>query len=273
MRPAPIIALGAQRYRVDHIRHDLLSGICDVAMLADRIVVLRRGAPELVVMDLAGEVMTTADLPDFVWPHGLRASAEGLAVTDVDGHKVVFLSPDLIETGRLHCDNRPALGRPFNHPTDCVQGPDGRWYVSDGYGNAMVHIFDAGGAHLRSFGQPGEAPGAFSTPHNVAFDAAGRLCVADRENNRVQRFDPEGRYLDSITGVYKPMALAMTGDGLLLVTDQTPRLSAYDAQGTLVGRCRTFSIFGHGLAVTAQGVIVIAEMSPDRVSLLTPIAD
>ena len=69
------------------------------------------------------------------------------------------------------------------------------------------------------------------------------------------------------------MALALTPDGLLLVSDQTPRLSAYTPSGELVGRCRTFSTFGHGLAVQRDGTIIIAEMNPDRVTLLFPVPE
>lgn len=190
----------------------------------------------------------------------------------MDGHKVVLLDAALRETARLHCNNRPGLGRRSTIPATLCRDPDGRLYVADGYGNSAVHIFDADHQHLHSFGRPGSAPGDFSTPHSLLFDAEGRLCVADRENNRVQRFDAEGRWLDQITGLHKPMALALTGDGLLLVSDQTPRLSAYDAAGQLVGRCRTFSTYGHGLAVTPDGTIAIAEMAPDRVTLLIPLA-
>lgn len=59
----------------------------------------------------------------------------------------------------------------------------------------------------------------------------------------------------------------------MLVSDQTPRLSAYTPNGELVGRCRTFSTFGHGLAVQRDGTIIIAEMNPDRVTLLIPVPE
>lgn len=271
-RPPAFVALGAQRYRVRHITDAALSGISDVAMLGGKIVALRRQAPELVVLGPDGTVSgTSADLAQFVCGHGLRAiGMDRLAATDMDGHKVVLLDTVLRETGRLHCHESPGLGRPFNHPCDCVRGPDGRYYVADGYGNSTVHIFAPDLRHLRSFGAPGARPGDFSTPHSILFDAQGRLCVADRENHRVQRFDPEGTWLDQIDGLHKPMALALTADGLLLVTDQTPRLSAYAPDGRLVGRCRTFSTYGHGLAVAPDGQIAIAEMAPDRVTLLVP---
>tara|TARA_R110002049_G_scaffold23545_3_gene83375 strand:- start:100396 stop:101253 length:858 start_codon:yes stop_codon:yes gene_type:complete len=273
-RPSAYVALGPQRYRVQHVTDAALSGITDVAVLGDRIVALRRHAPELVTLTLDGTVLTqAAPLPQFVCGHGLRSlGTDRLAVTDMDGHKIVLLDGALQEVARLDCGERPGLGRPFNHPCDCVQGPDGRYYVADGYGNSAVHIFGADLRHLDSFGYPGAGPGAFSTPHSIVFDTQGRLCVADRENNRVQLFDGDGTWLAQIDGLHKPMALAVTSDDTLLVTDQTPRLSAYAPNGALVGRCRTFSTYGHGLAVQPDGTIVIADMNPDRVTLLIPVA-
>jgi DNA-binding beta-propeller fold protein YncE len=272
-RPDAYVALGPQRYRVTHIAGPMLSGISDVTVSGDRIIVLRRQAPELVMLGLDGTILdASAELPQFVCGHGIRTiGTDRIAATDMDGHKVVLFDEALQEVGRMDCGAHPGLGRPFNHPCDCTRGPDGRYYVADGYGNSAVHIFDADLRHLKTFGQPGTDPGAFSTPHSLLFDTEGRLCVADRENNRVQLFDAEGAWLGQIDGVHKPMALALTADGLLLVTDQTPRLSAYDTNGVLVGRCRTFSTFGHGLAVQGDGTIVIAEMNPDRVTLLIPV--
>lgn len=273
-RPPCYVALGTQRYRVDHVVDDALTDLSDVAIHGDRVTVLRRQAPELVQVTLDGTLCPdTIDLTQLVCGHGVRAFPGGLLVADMDGHKILILGPDLRETARLHCNEHLGLGRPFNHPSDCVQHPDGRFYVADGYGNSMVHIFAPDLTHLSSFGQPGCGPCEMSTPHSLLFDTQGRLCVADRENNRVLRFDAEGSWLDQIEGLHKPMALAISTDGLLLVTDQTPRLSAYDDNGRLVGRCRTFSTYGHGLAVAPDGTIIIAEMAPDRLTFLRPQTD
>ena len=270
--PKTCVALGKQRYCVTHFTDPELSGISDVAVLNDKIIVLRRRAPELVVLGpdgtLTGQSVT---LTQFVCGHGLRTfGSDLLAATDMDGHQVVLLNADLKEVARTGCNAHPRLGSPFNHPCDCVKGADGRYYVADGYGNSAIHIFDANLKYLKTFGHPGAGQGAFSTPHSLIFDAQGRLCIADRENNRVQQFDVDGNWLGQIEGLYKPMALALTLCGELLVTDQTPRLSAYDADGQLVGRCRTFSTYGHGLAVQPSGTIVIADMNPDRLTFLVP---
>ncbi|MDB6178716.1 6-bladed beta-propeller [Paracoccus sp. Z330] len=265
------VALGNQRYHVQHLDlGDGLTGISDLAVHGERVIALRRQAPELAVLEPA---MALADHPlrQITCGHGLRAlGPDMLAATDMDGHKVVFLNARLIETARLHCDERPGLGRPFNHPTDCTRGRDGRIYVADGYGNSAVHVFDPTLRHQFSFGNAGTGPGQFSTPHSILCDPQGRICVADRENNRVQRFDPEGIWLDEIGGLHKPMALALGVDGNLLVTDQTPRLSAYDPDGQLTGRCRTFATYAHGMDVAPDGTIYLAEMMPDRITALIP---
>jgi DNA-binding beta-propeller fold protein YncE len=84
---------------------------------------------------------------------------------------------------------------PFNLPTDIAVAPSGEIFISDGYGNARVHKFSAGGEYLFSWGEPGSGRGQFNLPHGVWIDRRGRLLVADRENNRVQVFDQNGNLL------------------------------------------------------------------------------
>ena len=68
-------------------------------------------------------------------------------------------------------------------------------FVTDGYGNARVHKFAADGTHLLSWGEPGTGPGQFNLPHGIWIDRHGRVLVCDRENDRVQVFDQEGKLL------------------------------------------------------------------------------
>src|SRR5690606_29150154 len=119
--------------------------------------------------------------------------------------------------------------------------------------------------------RPGSGPLEFSTPHAVALDRTGRLLVADRENNRVQILDRTGKWQGAIGGLFKPMAVEPTPDGGVLVTDQTPRLNLFTAEGELIGRCRTFGTVGHGLALAPNGCIFVAEMGPDTLTRLAPV--
>ena len=85
-------------------------------------------------------------------------------------------------------------GGPFNLPTDIALTRSGEMFITDGYGNARVHKFAADGTYLFSWGEPGTGPGQFNLPHSVWIDKHERVLVCDRENDRVQVFDQEGRY-------------------------------------------------------------------------------
>ncbi|MDA7949323.1 MAG: 6-bladed beta-propeller [Hyphomicrobiaceae bacterium] len=274
-----IVGLGSQYYAVERPdcpcpEEELFEGISDVTVLNDAVLVLRRVIPQLLVFGLDGTFRQFVEITGMTYGHGIRALGDGsFAATDMDGHKIIVLDGNFEEVQRLDCGNRPALQAPFNHPTDCARSSDGRLHVSDGYGNSVIHIFSTDGDLIETFGGPGSDPARFSTPHAVLIDQQERVCVADRENNRVQRFTLEGAFLDEITGVYKPMALETLADGTLLCTDQTPRLSAFSPDGMLTGRCRTFGTFAHGLGVAPDGTIIIAEMLPNRVSFLRPTAN
>ncbi|HEX5318003.1 MAG TPA: peptidyl-alpha-hydroxyglycine alpha-amidating lyase family protein [Stellaceae bacterium] len=87
-------------------------------------------------------------------------------------------------------------GAPFNLPCDIVQAGDGAYFMADGYGNARVHKFSAEAKHLFSWGEPGNGPSQFNLPHGLWIDSRGRLLVADRENDRVQIFDQQGKLLE-----------------------------------------------------------------------------
>jgi len=85
-------------------------------------------------------------------------------------------------------------------PNDVIVAPDGSIFVSQGHNDAggpqVVWKFNKDGHPIKPFGTFGHGPGEFDQPHSLAFDAAGRLYVADRNNNRIQIFDQNGYLLD-----------------------------------------------------------------------------
>jgi len=52
---------------------------------------------------------------------------------------------------------------------------------------------------VKSWGEPGDGPGQFNTPHSIAVDAHGNVYVADRGNRRIQVFDGDGNFLRQMT--------------------------------------------------------------------------
>jgi DNA-binding beta-propeller fold protein YncE len=93
----------------------------------------------------------------------------------------------------------PPMDGMFRQVTDMAWDAAGNTYVSDGYINSRVAKVDKDGNWLKSWGEPGDGPGQFNTPHSIAVDAQNRVYVADRGNRRIQVFDGEGKFLRQIT--------------------------------------------------------------------------
>ena len=93
----------------------------------------------------------------------------------------------------------PPIDGQFRQVTDVAWDPVGNAYISDGYINSRVAKVDKNGKWLMSFGEPGNQPGQFNTPHSIAADAKGNIYVADRGNRRIQVFNTDGKFLRQIT--------------------------------------------------------------------------
>jgi DNA-binding beta-propeller fold protein YncE len=169
----------------------------------------------VLVFDRDGNYLSSWGAGLFAFPHMIRADRDdNLWLVDRDhGQMMLFtnsgkllrtigakgfrsdtgIAPDYFKSDAWKSVTRG--GDPFNMPTDIALTPSGEMFVTDGYGNARVHKFAADGTHLLSWGEPGTAPGEFNLPHGVWIDRKGRVLVADRENDRVQVFDQQGRLL------------------------------------------------------------------------------
>jgi NHL repeat len=103
-------------------------------------------------------------------------------------------------TGPLKHPNPPLppVDGMFRQVTDMAWDAAGNTYISDGYVNSRVAKFDKDGNWVKSWGEPGDQPGQFHTPHNIAVDADGNVYVADRGNARIQVFDGDGNFLRQI---------------------------------------------------------------------------
>ncbi|HEY7165324.1 MAG TPA: peptidyl-alpha-hydroxyglycine alpha-amidating lyase family protein [Candidatus Binatia bacterium] len=86
----------------------------------------------------------------------------------------------------------------FRQPTDVTWDPAGNTYISDGYINSRIAKVDKNGNWVKSWGERGDKPGEFNTPHTIAADAQGNIYVGDRGNGRIQVFDGDGNFLREI---------------------------------------------------------------------------
>ena len=178
-------------------------------------------------------------------------------------------------------------GPHFNRPTNVAVAPNGDLYVSDGYGNCKVHQFSAAGEHVRSWGEPGTGPGQFNLPHGVAVAPDGRVLVADRENDRIQIFSPEGRFLEEWTDVQRPTNVKLDAEGRVYVselwwrvgqvsqrhgeitTSRPARATVFSTDGRVLARWGDSDdptapgnlIAPHDIGVDSRGDVYIAEVT------------
>ena len=69
-------------------------------------------------------------------------------------------------------------------------------------------------------GEGGSGPGQFALVHNIGCDKTGRVLVCDRENNRIQIFDPDGKFMEMWTDVMMPGDVWITDDNTIYVAEQ-----------------------------------------------------
>ena len=201
--------------------------------------VFQRGkqADPIIVFSSKGKYLRSWGRGMFSNPHGLRLDRDNnVWVTDNADHQVMKFTRDgkLLLTlgikGKAGTDTRT-----FNRPTDIAFAQNGDFYVSDGYGNSRVVKFSKAGKYILDWGKKGSAPGKFDLPHSVQTDSKGLVYVSDRENNRIQIFDPNGNFLKqwSHLGATQSIFITPQDDIWVLTHRDNEENLAYDS---LAGR-------------------------------------
>lgn len=278
--PELFIAMGEQHYRVERPfgRFDPGSALVgDVACDSKgNIYVLLRSDPlvdevSAPVVKLAqdGSLISSFGAGKVLDAHMMAIDAsDRIHVVDRDSHQIVVFDTDGAVVGSLGERGRP--GRPFSHPSSIAFGPDDSIYVGDGYAAHRVHRFSASGKHETSWGERGAGQGQFSTPHGIWVTDDGKVFVCDRENDRLQVFSGDGSWLDEWTGLPRAMDVWSDRDGHIYVTDLAPRMTRFNKDGQITGCCRPVLNTAHGICGDARGNIYLAEVSPSRLTRLSP---
>lgn len=172
----------------------------------DNVYVFVRANPPVRVYDRDGRLLRTWGEGHLHTAHHLKIDAHGdIWAADIGLHVIRKFSPagELLQT--LGTPGVPGEdSRHLDQPTDMAVADDGQVFVADGYGNNRIVHFDAQGKFVKAWGSLGTGPDQFSLPHAVVLDSRQRLYVADRNNVRVQVFDPTGRLLESWQNVLVP---------------------------------------------------------------------
>lgn len=138
----------------------------------------------------------------------------------------------------------------FDGPGSLATDPWGNLYVCNFSGSPRIMKLDGSGRHLFTFGTVGTDNGQFGTFGGIDTDALGNLWVADGGGNRLQKFDPTGRFLMAI------------GQGRVWGANEAPSTGAGTANGWLD--------YAHFLRVDRRGRVWVTEWLNHRVSAFWP---
>ena len=198
------------------------------------------------------------------WVHGLHIDPwDNVWVTDVGRHLVFKFDPKgkLVMTlgveGESGCDQQH-----FGQPTHTCVVPTGEIFVTDGYGNSRIVKLSATGKYLLEWGIRGTAPGEFHTPHVITLGQDGLLYMTDRENDRVQVFDQQGKLRATWPGLHSVDGLYAAPDGLIYGSaGMDNAVIRFDRQGKPLDVWAEPGMFcyPHGIAVDATGAIYTAD--------------
>jgi len=205
----------------------------------------------LTLFALAGCDLPAGSAPELVWGlHGIKAGhLHKPRVAAFDGQDHLYLA-DL--TDRIQVFDREGhYLRGWRTPEFNVDGPSGltvdrlgRLLVADTHFYRVLIYSDSGELLLQiGDGVQGTTPGRFGYPTDVVIDRAGNFYVAEYgENDRIQVFSPEGKWLRQWGGhgyepgeFLKPRALAIDEQDRLFVADScNHRIQVFDTQGKLL---------------------------------------
>jgi DNA-binding beta-propeller fold protein YncE len=202
------------------------------------IFLFQRTKPMLAEYDAKGSFIQSLGDGLFSHPHGLRIDADdNLWTTDDGSHLVLKLDASgniLLVLGRINTGAE--ANWLFNRPADVAFAKNGDIYVADGYGNSRIVKFDRDGNYIKAWGKYGTGTGEFNLPHSVAVDNQGRVYVGDRENQRIQIFDSEGKFIQQWTDVGYPYGLVITPDQHVWMVDGGyDRIVELDPNGKILG--------------------------------------
>ena len=147
--------------------------------------------------------------------------------------------------------------------------PDGRrLYVADNNNDRIAALDPASLRLISTFGE-----GELGSPHDVAFDGAGRLLVADTDNSRIAIYRLSGgggTLVDELRGaIRRPEGVAWHPNGRVYATGASSGNIETFAAGRSVAVAGGLSS-PHDVVIGGDGSVWVADANHDRLVHMTP---
>ena len=258
----PMVGSGAHTYEVHHdwgelpsnIRYGNTHGVIEDSQrriyVHHTVNASSESSDSMVVFDDKGKFIKSWGKEFRGGAHGLHIQKEGsteflylcdtrrgvVVKATLDGEEVFSLGyPDVSEAYKPGADGK----KPKYSPTNLAIAPSGDLYVGDGYGSSYINQYNSKGEYIRTFGGKGKEPGKLDCPHGIAVDMRSGtpvLTVADRTNNRIQRFTLDGRHIDFLAGTNLPCHFNYFKNGDVVIPDLGARVTLMDRKNQVIAQ-------------------------------------
>lgn len=236
---------------------------------SDRVLFFQRIDPQVTIFDTDGNYLGRwDDNRGFADIHSVYHG------TDADGEYLIIVDRDANTVARTTLDGETVWatkGPMFDRPTDAAVASNGDIYVSDGYGNALVHRLSRDGEVVQTWGSAGAGPGQFQLPHGVwvtTRQGQERVYVCDRENWRIQIFSLDGQYLDELPDLHRPTDIVVDADGIRYVSELAHRVTILGPDDRVIAHLGTGAaqhlpgafVAPHSVWLDSAGAMYVTEV-------------
>jgi len=256
---APVLGEADHRYEAihdwgsvpSHIKLGNTHGVCEYSQghiyIHHTVNASSESHDTILVFDDKGEFVRS-------WGRQFKGGAHGLHIRKEGSQEFLYLCDyqhGIVTKRTLNGEEVFTLGYPAEspsykaangsatsyNPTNVAIAPNGDIYVGDGYGSSYINQYNSRAEFIRTFGGRGKDPGQLDCPHGLWVDtrsATPLLVVADRSNQRLQRFTLEGKHVDFIEGTTKMPCHFHERNGEVVIPDLWSKVVVLDAANKVV---------------------------------------